>query len=56
LRYHLPANRRIPVLTSPQVGHIWPMTPLPVHFPATIGHSEDGRHTIRWLGPALKVI
>ncbi len=30
LEYHLP-NRSLPVLTTRQVGHIWPMTPLPLN-------------------------
>ena len=36
LAYHLPSTRTIPVLTSEQVGHIWPMSPLPLHTPMRV--------------------
>ncbi len=31
LNYHLPQNSSLPVLVADRVGHVWPMTPLPLH-------------------------
>lgn len=33
LRYHLPPKRRVPVLTTSALGHVWPMAPLPINRP-----------------------
>lgn len=30
LRYHLPRERELPVLAAPTLGHVWPMSPLPL--------------------------
>ncbi len=56
LPYHLPANRSVPVMATPQVGHIWPMTPMPLHAPATIEQAEDYSYVLRWRGSALKIV
>lgn len=36
LRYHLPAERRIPVVVTRDVGHVWPMRPLPLNRPLPV--------------------
>jgi muramoyltetrapeptide carboxypeptidase len=33
LRYHLPRDRRVPVITTRSVGHVWPMAPLILNRP-----------------------
>jgi muramoyltetrapeptide carboxypeptidase LdcA involved in peptidoglycan recycling len=33
LRFHLPAARRLPVLVTRDVGHVWPMRPLLINRP-----------------------
>lgn len=33
LKYHLPPQRKLPVLTTPALGHVWPMAPLPINRP-----------------------
>ncbi len=33
LDYHIPPDRAVPVLVTSTVGHIWPMTPLPLNRP-----------------------
>ena len=36
LKYHLPANRRIPVVALENFGHIHPNAPLPIHRQVTL--------------------
>ncbi len=36
LRYHLPPARRIPVVVTRDVGHVWPMRPLPLNRPLPV--------------------
>jgi muramoyltetrapeptide carboxypeptidase LdcA involved in peptidoglycan recycling len=31
LRYHLPANRELPIVRLDNFGHVWPLAPLPLH-------------------------
>ena len=31
LKYHLPPQRKLPVLTTSSLGHVWPMSPLPLN-------------------------
>ncbi len=33
LRYHLPPERKLPVITTRSFGHVWPMVPLPLNQP-----------------------
>jgi len=33
LKYHLPADRRLPVVTTDSFGHAWPMVPVPINTP-----------------------
>jgi len=54
LRYHLPQDRSIPVLQTRQVGHIWPMTPLPFHLPTT-ARREGDEFLFRWPASDFKV-
>lgn len=43
LRYHLP--RTVPILTAPQVGHVWPMAAVPIDRPLQL-RTARGRVTI----------
>jgi muramoyltetrapeptide carboxypeptidase len=46
LRFHLPPDRRVPIVTTRSFGHVWPMAPLPLNRPVLMRVS--GRHvTIR---------
>lgn len=47
LRFHLPAQRSVPILFSKQVGHIWPMTPVPFHIPG-IARRQGDHYAIHW--------
>jgi muramoyltetrapeptide carboxypeptidase len=33
LKLHLPRGRRLPVVTTRSVGHVWPMLPVPINAP-----------------------
>ncbi len=33
LRYHLPSDRRVPLIATRSVGHVWPMTPVLLNRP-----------------------
>ena len=46
LAYHLPSARTIPVLATEQIGHIWPMSPLPLHTPMTVERVGRQRFSI----------
>ena len=48
LEYHLPRDRDIPVLKTGQVGHIWPMSPLPLHVPTKLTRQESNRYELTW--------
>jgi len=37
-----------PVLVSPDVGHTWPMSPLPLHRVLTIDRYEGNIYSIHW--------
>ncbi|MHC4698746.1 MAG: hypothetical protein ACYTFA_18610 [Planctomycetota bacterium] len=56
LDYHLPPKRSIPILTAKQIGHVWPMSPLPLHLPLTIERANGGRYSIRWPPSALRTV
>ncbi len=36
LKLHLPHGRRLPVVTTRSVGHVWPMLPVPINTPLRI--------------------
>ena len=51
LPYHLPTDRTVPVLRTRNVGHVWPMSPLPLHHPVMLTPDEKAEGT--WvLAPA----
>ncbi len=48
LRYHLPASRRVPVVTTRSFGHVWPMTPVLLNRPVRL--ASRGRTVTIWAG------
>jgi muramoyltetrapeptide carboxypeptidase len=48
LEYHLPPESRLPILVTTEVGHTWPMTPVPLHKEAALMRDSDGEVSIRW--------
>lgn len=56
LSYHLPRGRLLPILVTSQVGHVWPMTPLPLHIPGTLKVIDENRVSIHWPASALRVV
>jgi len=56
LLYHLPGDRGIPILVTKQVGHVWPMSPLPLHVPCEWHRRADGTFTLRWEAEALRTV
>ena len=36
LKLHLPRGRRLPVVTTRSIGHVWPMLPVPINTPLRI--------------------
>ncbi len=56
LDYHLPRQRPIPVLTTQQIGHTWPMSPLPLHLPLTIQRVSGNGYTVHWPASALRTV
>ena len=41
LPYHLPSDRSIPVLTTRDIGHVWPMSPVPLARPLPLAIIDD---------------
>ena len=56
LAFHLPPDRLIPVLVTKQVGHVWPMSPLPLHLELTVERSGADRYSIHWPPSTLRVV
>lgn len=56
LSCHLPRNRPLPILVTSQVGHIWPMTPLPLHTPGILQLTDDSGVAIHWPVSAFRVV
>ena len=56
LRYHLPTNRVMPILVTSDVGHIWPMAPLPLHELASVERSGHDRYAITWPAATLRTV
>jgi muramoyltetrapeptide carboxypeptidase len=56
LTFHLRRDSSPPVLVTSQVGHVWPMTPLPLHVPATLERIDETSVSIRWPAAALCVV
>ena len=54
LCHHLPPDRDIPVITTRDVGHVWPLAPLPLNTPVVLepletrGDHPPVRFTMRW--------
>lgn len=56
LRFHLPRTRPVPVLVTAQVGHVWPMSPLPLHLDLTIERTDDNTFSLHWPADALQTV
>jgi muramoyltetrapeptide carboxypeptidase len=53
LDYHLPSDSPMPILVTEDIGHIWPMAPLPLHHPVMIETVAAEICRIRWQMPAV---
>jgi len=53
LDYHLPPDQRVPVLATRQVGHVWPMTPLPLNIVADLTSDASGHCRVAFPQNAL---
>lgn len=52
LTHHL-RGRDLPILTTNLVGHVWPMSPLPLHTELTLDRLSDSRVSLDWIPTAL---
>lgn len=46
LKYHLPAERKVPIVATRGFGHVWPMTPLMLNRPVRL--ETHGRAVTVW--------
>ncbi|MFH0980011.1 MAG: LD-carboxypeptidase [Planctomycetota bacterium] len=59
LRYHLVPERDLPIITTRDVGHVWPLAPLPLNWPVTLervgveGDKPRVRFIVDWPGSDL---
>ena len=56
LPYHLPPDGTIPILVTHQVGHVWPMSPLPLHQPVKIERNGKRSYSLHWPASALRTV
>lgn len=56
LSYHLPDDHRIPILRTRQIGHVWPMSPLPLHTPVKLVRTSDHTYSLDWCPDSLRVV
>jgi muramoyltetrapeptide carboxypeptidase len=50
LKYHLPRATKVPVVVTRCVGHVWPMTPVPINRPVRL--EVHGRRVVLWTMPS----
>lgn len=53
LPYHLPSGRALPVITTRDVGHVWPMSPLPLNRPVTLRRTDEVAVSFEIAWPSL---
>jgi len=56
LEYHIPRDRSIPILVTGHIGHIWPMSPLPLNLPVTLEPAGEGHYSIHWPASAIRTV
>ncbi len=56
LSYHLPSDRLIPILRTQQIGHVWPMSPLPLHTPVTLNRTSNRTYSVDWCPSSLQMV
>ncbi len=56
LPYHIRSKRSIPILVTKQIGHVWPMSPLPLHVKVTIERTSDRSYALHWPVSALRTV
>lgn len=56
LPYHFPNDRSIPILRTQQVGHIWPMSPLPLHTPVMLNRTSNRTYSVDWCPSSLQLV
>jgi hypothetical protein len=48
LKYHLPCGCRAPILITDEIGHTWPMTPIPLHVPLAGRQVAEREFSLTW--------
>lgn len=56
LEHHLPEKRSIPILHTDRIGHVWPMSPLPLHCPLRLERYNETQYTITWPPERTRVV
>lgn len=56
LPFHLPPGKKLPMLVTRQVGHTWPMSPLPLGVVTTLTRTSESKYSISWPSTSLRVI
>lgn len=56
LDYHMPLDRTVPVLTTDRIGHVWPMSPLPLHRPLRVVQRAAAGYEINWSAELTRVV
>lgn len=56
LDHHLRRVCPMPILMTSQIGHIWPMTPLPLHVPGVLQTLDESTVTIHWPAAEVRVV
>ncbi len=57
LRAHLPGDREVPILMSRDFGHVWPMSPVPMHVDCALERTDGtNEYSITWPDAALRTV
>lgn len=56
LEYHIPIHSTLPIMTTEQVGHIWPMAFFPLHLSMSVERKKDSQVLIHLPPSALRTV
>jgi muramoyltetrapeptide carboxypeptidase len=56
LLHHIPTHRQVPILETKQVGHVWPMSPLPLHVKMNMERTGERSFALSCLPATLRTV
>jgi muramoyltetrapeptide carboxypeptidase len=56
LPHHIPGGRSVPILHAGQIGHVWPMVPIPLNVDVSIERADEGHVRLCWPDSVLRTV